>query len=252
MKDQTTYESRPRAFTLIELLVVISIIALLIGILLPALSQARRSGQQAQCLSNSRQIATALFSFAVDNDAFVYPTSMMYSGEAYFKALERGGYLSTESEVHRCANDESEHWDAAVNTRTTSYALNGYFAPNHDPYGRMGQDRVGIRLEDVPDPASKITVGEIAEYRYVDHFMPMYWGTAAPAHPLGMMGTMPRMAELDAGNGNIPKVIERDRHSSGANFAFADGHASHHQFTDTWDDANTGSSRTVDWYDPKF
>lgn len=248
-----THHSAPRrAFTLIELLVVISIIALLIGILLPALSQARRSGQQAQCLSNSRQIATGLYSFAVDNRSFVYPTTMMYSGAAYFKALERGGYLSSESKIHRCANDESAYWDDLVNTRVTSYALNGYFAPNHDPYGKMGQDRVGIRLEDVLDPASKITVGEIAEYRYVDHFMPMYWGTSTPAHPLGMMGMMPRMAELDAGNGNIPKAIERDRHSSGANYAFADGHASHHQFADTWDDANDGSSRTIDWYDPKF
>ncbi len=57
-----------RAFTLIELLVVISIIALLIAILLPALSQARESARQLQCLSNARQLGFGIFAFATEND----------------------------------------------------------------------------------------------------------------------------------------------------------------------------------------
>ncbi len=54
-------------FTLIELLVVISIIALLVGILLPALGAARRTAQNSQCLSNIRQMDTAAMSFAADH-----------------------------------------------------------------------------------------------------------------------------------------------------------------------------------------
>ena len=55
-----------RGFTLIELLVVISIIALLIAILLPALGAARESARRTQCLSNQRSIATASIAYAVD------------------------------------------------------------------------------------------------------------------------------------------------------------------------------------------
>src|SRR5436190_11000508 len=58
------YKPFRKAFTLIELLVVISIIALLISILLPALGRSRQAGWAVKCLSNQRQIGTALMAYA--------------------------------------------------------------------------------------------------------------------------------------------------------------------------------------------
>jgi len=70
-----------RAFTLVELLVVIGIIAVLIGILMPALSRAREQAVRTQCLSNARQLGVFLRIYAAENkDAFPigYMDQMMF------------------------------------------------------------------------------------------------------------------------------------------------------------------------------
>ena len=64
------------ALTLIELLVVITLIALLAGLLLPALSSARNKGRQAACSSNQKQLGLGVMLYAGDWDDFLpYPKS---------------------------------------------------------------------------------------------------------------------------------------------------------------------------------
>ena len=80
-------------FTLIELLVVISIIALLVAILLPALSQARATAKVAMCGSNERQIAIAMTMYADEDQRgrtpFQNVALLNYGGNYYVNANQR-------------------------------------------------------------------------------------------------------------------------------------------------------------------
>ncbi len=97
------------AFTLIELLVVIAIIAILASLLLPALARAKVQAKTMACVSNNKQIITALIMYTGDNHDFVPPLNeknfATHTSNWWFQYINNGGYITKSTvtnNVWRC------------------------------------------------------------------------------------------------------------------------------------------------------
>ncbi len=231
-----TRPARRRAggFTLIELLVVVAIIALLVGILLPALGSARDAARSAVCLSNARQLALSITMYAESYKGEV-PRSQ-HSSFAH-------GTLPWEFALHDANEDASvldrqESWPAYVESRyrcpsdprrrahldadpsafeyTGSYALNVYYelSPSELAGERSNpkDTRTWRRIDSVPMPHATVLMGEINEtvelaggatgMTRTDHIMAHFWTTHG-----------------------APPEIARERHGTRSSFSFLDGRA---------------------------
>lgn len=201
------------AFTLIELLVTISILALLVALLVPALNAARETARGAQCASNMRQLGVAVTLYAAEHEG-LFPRSQ-------HSAFANGEYtwprtfapLLGETElrwtnlfrtVYHCPSDSRP--------QGLSYGVNVYFelGPEDDYEGKPMTWR---RRSDVPLPSRTILFAE--NRSATDHIMPNYW----------------------AGLSDVADVAH-DRHRGSAHYVFVDGHMERHALKEIYDPAN--------------
>ena len=241
------------AFTLVELLVVIGIIALLISILMPALSRAREQANAVKCLSNIRQVGTALYMYANENRGY-YPFGargdVVYREDwIYWQDTElRGpGTLVDQSpiaryignfnpELLRCPGDDVQTHRAIFpgGTFNYSYTMNEFFEsnPTRSPAAWPEYGGKVVKLGALKNASHKVLVAEEDQTTINDGLF------AAPADSK-RAGIMPsfgvdmlairhdsRRREPDLqGLGGLQSMAPEANGERRGNAAFADGHA---------------------------
>jgi len=223
---------RPRGFTLIELLVVISIIALLIAILLPALGAARRAGRAIKCASNVRQLGMSSLMHQSDHKEN-YPYMWVTDAKGDYRTwrAQIWEYTGQAPEMYDCPEDPEHLFSAGYNGRTANQILSDSYVDEEvnidGGYGAAGVHWVsndgaescfgrstGNERSDgrVKNPTQCIMFGDGYTASAGTFYQWWIWSDAQSGNVAGY----DRDAEaIDIGN---------MRHSERANYAFADGH----------------------------
>ncbi|MEM9252067.1 MAG: type II secretion system protein [Planctomycetota bacterium] len=204
-----------RAFTLIELLVVIALIALLVGLLMPVLGQARATARQAACLANMRSIGQAHGVYLVESDGRMLGTS---HGTSWMAVLR--GY--SQSLLLRSPLDGSPYFEQTDDNgrlRQTSYALSYMVSPdNADPRAVAAIDRVPLPAATVHAVLKVFDVASGASTE--DHVHPALWDSLLfdPA----VLAANEVQTHAYAGQPGTPDAV--------AGYVYLDGHAAAEPF----------------------
>jgi len=219
----TSHVSRSSGFTLIELLVVVAIIAILAAMLLPALAQARDRARQATCLSNLKQIGTALLMYVNDNREYM-PVTYAYNQGLWCDMLDRkylgtpALYDKTRNNVFKCPSEERTHSASSANA---NYGYNGNCGGRVSVAGYLWA--VYCKFSDVSMASKCIWVAEPQEYGTYAKAMNGGRGTSV-AYELGWY--------FGRGGGETQFAA---LHNKGGNYLWVDGHASWEPVWNMWE-----------------